>query len=182
MNHRTNIDDSRDRRRRAHVARRPSKAHFRGSLWTVTRSRQNSRRHLRAAEQFRRGWCPQLMSSSCDWLMSEMFGRFPQPFRSMSTPEAFPYDPQLPRCLCTCETHPGAMHAHSAPGGGMGQGDPLASHLSPPPPPQVLFFGEFSHQLAPGQRPTEGGEVDEVCVSQATSRDWISQGSTEGQR
>ena len=117
MNHRTNIDDSRDRRRRAHVARRPSKAHFRGSLWTVTRSRQNSRRHLRAAKQFRRGWCPQLMSSSCDWLMSEMFGRFPQPFRSMSTPEAFPYDPQLPRCLCTCETHPGAMHAHSAPGG-----------------------------------------------------------------
>ena len=94
----------------------------------------------------------------------------------MSAPEVSPYDPQLSRCLGTWATHPGAMHAHSAPGGGMGQGDTHSSHLSSPPPPQVLFFGEFSHQLAPGQRPTEGGEVDEVRAIRATSRDWIAQG------
>lgn len=74
------------------------------------------------------------------------------------------------------------MHARGAPGGGMGKGDPHPSHLSSPPPPQVLFFGEFSHQLAPGQRPTEGGEVDEVRETQATSRGWIAQESTKGQR
>lgn len=100
----------------------------------------------------------------------------------MSTPEAFPYDPQLPRCPRPQATHPGAMHARGAPGGGMGKGDPHPSHLSSPPPPQVLFFGEFSHQLAPGQRPTEGGEVDEVRETQATSRGWIAQESTKGQR
>lgn len=53
------------------------------------------------------------------------------------------------------------MHARGPPqGGGMGNPPPLP--LPPQSPPQVLFFGEFTHQLAPGQGPKEGGDVDEV--------------------
>lgn len=45
---------------------------------------------------------------------------------------------------------------------GGGPGDPHPSPVQMPPPPQVLFFGEFTRRLAPGQQAKEGGEVDEV--------------------
>lgn len=81
----------------------------------------------------------------------------------MFIPDPFPYHPQLPWCLGgSVGSNPRAMHAHGGPGGGRGQEDPHPSNQISPAPPQVLFFGEFSHKLAPGQRPTEGGEVDEV--------------------
>lgn len=55
------------------------------------------------------------------------------------------------------------MNAHGRQGGGMVSADQRAPAVSlPPPPPQVLFCGEFAHPLGPGQRAKEGGEVDEV--------------------